>query len=65
MIIPIIIMSGFGIYAWIVNGTPSNIPFLPGGAEVKWAQPAGGIERGYLCGHVELHGLGASHCRGR
>ncbi len=35
MIIPIIIMSGFGIYAWIVNGTPSNIPFLPGGAEIN------------------------------
>lgn len=29
MIIPLIIMSGFGIYAWIVNGTPTNIPFLP------------------------------------
>jgi amino acid transporter len=35
MIVPLIIMSGFGIYAWIVHGTPNNIPFLPGGTEVN------------------------------
>ncbi|NPV55058.1 MAG: APC family permease [Anaerolineae bacterium] len=35
MIIPIIIMSGFGIYAWIASGTTPHIPFLPGGAEVN------------------------------
>jgi amino acid transporter len=34
MIIPLVIMSGFGIYAWISSGTTPNIPFLAGGAEV-------------------------------
>ncbi|HOE01790.1 MAG TPA: APC family permease [Anaerolineaceae bacterium] len=46
MIIPIIIMSGFGIYAWIVNGTPSNIPFLPGGAEVSGRNLLGALSVG-------------------
>lgn len=34
MIIPLVIMSGFGIYAWISSGTTPDIPFLAGGAEV-------------------------------
>lgn len=34
MIIPLIIMSGFGIYAWIASGTTPDIPFLAGGADV-------------------------------
>ncbi len=33
MIIPLIIMSGFGIYAWIASGTTPQIPFLAGGLE--------------------------------
>ena len=35
MIIPLIIMSGFGIYAWISSGTTPQIPFLAGGADVN------------------------------
>ncbi len=46
MIIPIIIMSGFGIYAWIVNGTPTNIPFLPGGAEINGQNLLGALSVG-------------------
>ena len=46
MIIPIIIMSVFGIYAWIVNGTPSNIPFLPGGAEINGQNLLGALSVG-------------------
>lgn len=34
MIIPLVIMSGFGFYAWFTHGTPTNIPFLSGGADV-------------------------------
>ncbi|KAF0112031.1 MAG: amino acid transporter [Chloroflexi bacterium] len=34
MIIPLVIMSGFGIYAWIASGTTPQIPFLAGGADV-------------------------------
>jgi len=34
MIIPLVIMSGFGIYAWIASGTTPEIPFLTGGADV-------------------------------
>jgi amino acid transporter len=46
MIIPIIIMSGFGIYAWAVNGTPSNIPFLPGRAEINGQNLLGALSVG-------------------
>jgi amino acid transporter len=35
MIIPLVIMSGFGIYAWISSGTTPQIPFLAGGADVN------------------------------
>lgn len=35
MIIPLVIMSGFGIYAWIASGTTPHIPFLAGGMEVN------------------------------
>ena len=35
MIIPLVIMSGFGIYAWIASGTTPHLPFLAGGAEVN------------------------------
>jgi amino acid transporter len=34
MIIPLIIMSGFGIYAWITSGTTPQLPFLAGGKAV-------------------------------
>ncbi len=34
MIIPLVIMSGFGIYAWISSGTTPTIPFLAGNATV-------------------------------
>ena len=35
MIIPLVIMSGFGIYSWIASGTTPHLPFLAGGAEVN------------------------------
>ena len=35
MIIPLIIMSGFGIYAGISSGTPLRFDFLAGGAEIN------------------------------
>jgi amino acid transporter len=37
MIIPLVIMSGFGIYAWIHSGTTPNIPFLAGGADITFS----------------------------
>jgi amino acid transporter len=35
MILPLIIMSGFGIYAGITSGVPLKLDFLPGGQEVN------------------------------
>lgn len=35
MILPLVIMSGFGIYAGIASGQPLRIDFLPGGQEVN------------------------------
>lgn len=46
MIIPLVVMSGFGIYAWIVNGTPTDIPFLPGGAAVNGKNLLGALSVG-------------------
>ncbi|MHC1783873.1 MAG: amino acid permease [Anaerolineaceae bacterium] len=34
-------MSIFGIYAWITNGTPTDIPFLPKGENVVGALSTG------------------------
>lgn len=46
MIIPLVIMSGFGFYAWIVSGTTPDIPFLAGGKPVT----AGNIMAGMSVG---------------
>lgn len=46
MIIPLVIMSGFGIYSWIVHGTPTNIPFLPSGAEISGRNLLGALSVG-------------------
>lgn len=46
MILPLVVMSIFGIYSWIVNGTPSNIPFLAGGAEVNGKNLLGALSVG-------------------
>ncbi len=46
MIIPLVIMSGFGIYAWIVNGTPTDIPFLTGNATVNGRNLLGALSVG-------------------
>lgn len=35
MIIPLVIMSGFGIYAGITSGQPLQLDFLPGGQEIN------------------------------
>ena len=46
MIIPLIIMSGFGIYAWIASGTTPQIPFLAGGADVTPSNILAGMSVG-------------------
>jgi amino acid transporter len=46
MIIPLVIMSGFGIYSWVVHGTPTDIPFLVGGAEVNGTNLLGALSVG-------------------
>lgn len=46
MIIPLIIMSGFGFYAWISSGVTPEIPFLPGGAEVTPSNILAGMSVG-------------------
>jgi amino acid transporter len=46
MILPLVVMSGFGIYSWIVHGTPTDIPFLVGGAEVNGTNLLGALSVG-------------------
>lgn len=46
MIIPLVIMSGFGIYAWITSGTTPDIPFLAGGADVTPGNIMAGLSVG-------------------
>ncbi len=46
MIIPLIIMSGFGIYAWIASGTTPQIPFLAGGADITPANTLAALSVG-------------------
>jgi amino acid transporter len=41
MIIPLILMTGLGIYNWIKGGTPTNIPFLPVGENLTGAISTG------------------------
>ncbi|MBA4385743.1 MAG: hypothetical protein C0410_13480 [Anaerolinea sp.] len=41
MIIPLILMTGVGIYNWINAGTPANIPFLPVGENLIGAISTG------------------------
>jgi amino acid transporter len=36
MIIPLIILTGLGLYAWITSGTTPSLPFLPGGESVNF-----------------------------
>ncbi len=46
MITPLVIMSGFGIYSWVVHGTPTDIPFLVGGAKVTTNSLLGALSVG-------------------
>ncbi|MBP9041236.1 MAG: APC family permease [Anaerolineaceae bacterium] len=46
MIIPLVIMSIFGFYSWIVHGTPTDIPFLTGGVEVNGKNLLGALSVG-------------------
>lgn len=41
MIIPLILMTGVGIYNWIKGGTPTGIPFLPVGENLVGAISTG------------------------
>jgi amino acid transporter len=46
MIIPLIIMTGFGLYSWIASGTTPVIPFLAGGKPVTSANILSGLSVG-------------------
>jgi amino acid transporter len=41
MLVPLVLMTIFGLYAWATNGTPTDIPFLPKGENIVGALSTG------------------------